>query len=170
VADALAGLAGSDLRRLDTELTKLALYAGNDTIRQADVRSLVAPAEGNVFVLLDGVADRRPGAALAALRRLFQQGQPAEAVLPQLAALLRRLLVAHELLEEGRSLAADGPEFGLTPNQRALEKLARQAARFQPRDFERAYDLVLACDRAIKTGARAPELAVELLVAELSTL
>jgi DNA polymerase III subunit delta len=170
VADTLTALCGSDLRRLDVELTKLSVYCGGETIREADVRSLVAPAEANVFALLDGVADRRPGAALAALRRLFQQGQPPEAIVPQLAALLRRLLIAHELLEEGRSLIADGAEFGLTANQRALEKLARQATAFHPEDFERAYELLLDCDRAIKAGRRAPELAVELLVAHLTAV
>ena len=168
VADTLATLVGTDLRRQDAELAKLALYCGAQPVRETDVRLLVAPAEANVFALLDGVADGRPGPALAALRRLLQQGQAVEALLPQLIALVRRLLVAHELTAEGRSLAADGPDFGLTSNPRALEKLARQAGRYQREDFERAYALLLACDRAVKTGRDAPEVAVELLVAELA--
>jgi DNA polymerase-3 subunit delta len=168
VAETLATLVGGDLRRLDAELAKLALYCGAQPVREADVRRLVAPAEANVFALLDGVADGRPGPALAALRRLLQQGQAVEALLPQLIALVRRLLVAHELTAEGRSLAAEGPDLGLTSNPRALEKLARQASRYQRADFERAYGLLLACDRAIKTGEDEPEVAVELLVAELA--
>ncbi len=168
VADTLAALVGPDLRRLDVELAKLALYCGAQPVREADVRRLVAPAEANVFALLDAVAERRPGPALLALRRLLQQGQAVEALLPQLAALARRLLVAHELLAEGRSLATEGADFGLTTNQRALEKLARQAARLTAEDLDRAYALLLACDRAIKTGEAEPEVAVELLVAELA--
>jgi DNA polymerase-3 subunit delta len=168
VADTLATLVGGDLRRQDAELAKLALYCGAQPVREADVRLLVAPAEANVFALLDGVADGRPGSALAALRRLMQQGQAVEALLPQLIALVRRLLVAHELTAEGRSLTAEGTDFGLTSNPRALEKLARQASRYQRADFERAYALLLACDRAIKTGEDEPEVAVELLVAELA--
>jgi DNA polymerase III delta subunit len=168
VADTLASLVGGDLRRLDAELAKLALYCGAQPVREVDVRLLVAPAEANVFALLDAVADGRPGPALAALRRLLQQGQAVEALLPQLIALVRRLLVAHELAAEGRSVAADGAEFGLTSNARALEKLVRQASRYQRDDFDRAYALLLACDRAIKTGEAESEVAVELLVAELA--
>ncbi|HZS01814.1 MAG TPA: DNA polymerase III subunit delta [Chloroflexota bacterium] len=168
VADTLATLVGADLRRLDNELAKLALYCGAQPVREADVRRLVAPAEANVFALLDGVADGRPGPALAALRRLLQQGQAVEALLPQLIALVRRLLVAHELAAAGRSVAADGGDFGLTSNPRALEKLVRQASRYQRDDFEHAYALLLACDRAVKTGEDEPEVAVELLVAELA--
>jgi hypothetical protein len=44
----------------------------------------------------------------------------------------------------------------------------RQAARYQPEDFDRAYALLLECDRAIKTGEAESEVAVELLVAELA--
>jgi DNA polymerase III subunit delta len=168
VADTLATLVGGDLRRQDAELAKLALYCGAQPVRELDVRLLVAPAEANVFALLDGVADGRPGSALAALRRLLQQGQAVEALLPQLIALVRRLLVAHELTAEGRSLTGEGADFGLTSSHRALEKLARQASRYQRADFERAYALLLACDRAIKTGTDEPEVAVELLVAELA--
>lgn len=168
VADTLAALVGPDLRRLDQELAKLALYCGAQPVREADVRLLVAPSETTVFALLDGVADGRPGAALAALRRLRQQGQAVEALLPQLAALVRRLLTARALQAEGRSLAEEGTAFGLSSNPRALERLARQAARFTEADLERAYALLLACDRAIKRGEGDPEIEVELLVAELA--
>lgn len=168
VADSLATVVGTDLRRLDTELAKLALYCGAQPVREPDVRLLVAPGEANVFALLDAVAEGRPGAALAALRRLVQQGQAVEGLLPQLVALVRRLLVAHELVAAGRSVAAEGGEYGLTSSPRALEKLVRQAARYQPEDFDRAYALLLACDRAIKTGEAPSEVAVELLVAELA--
>jgi len=170
VADLLANLVGTDLRRLDHELAKLALYCGSQPIREADVQALVAPGEASVFVLLDGVADGRPGAAVGALRRLVQQGDAVEAVLPQLIALVRRLLVARELLAEGRSLATEGADYNLTTNPRALEKLARQAARYQPEDLERAYELLLLCDREVKTGKRPAEVAVELLVAELASV
>jgi DNA polymerase III subunit delta len=168
VAETLATLAGPDLRRLDAELVKLSLYCGAQPVRDDDVRQLVAPAEANVFALLDGVADGRPGPALAAFRRLVQQGQAVEALLPQLIALVRRLLVAHELTFSGRSVANEGADFGLTSNPRALEKLVRQANRYQREDFDRAYALLLACDRAIKTGEEQSEVAVELLVAELA--
>jgi DNA polymerase III subunit delta len=170
VADLLASLGGTDLRRLDHELAKLAQYCGSQPIREADVRALVAPGEASVFLLLDGVADGKPGAAVGALRRLIQQGDAVEAVLPQLIALVRRLLVARELQAEGRSLATEGADYNLTTNPRALEKLARQAARYQPEDLERAYELLLTCDREVKTGKRAPEVAVELLVAELASV
>jgi DNA polymerase-3 subunit delta len=168
VAETLANLVGADLRRLDLELAKLALYCGSQPVREEDVRLLVAASDSNVFALLDAVADGRPGPALAALRRLLQQGQAVEALVPQLTALVRRLLVVNELVAEGRSPAADGADYGLSTNPRALEKLVRQAARYQLEDLDRAYELLLACDRSIKTGERAPEVAVELLVAELA--
>ena len=80
------------------------------------------------------------------------------------------LAATRELLAEGRSLGNEGADYNLTTNPRALEKLARQAVRYQPEDLERAYELLLRCDREVKTGKRAPEVAVELLVAELASV
>jgi DNA polymerase-3 subunit delta len=167
-ADTLATVVGLDLRRLDTELLKLGLYCGARPATVADVHLLVAPGDSKVFDLLDAVAEKRPGAALAAVRRLLHEGVAPEAIVPQLTALVRRLLVARELLAEDDSLAERGPGFGLSPNPRAQARLGSQAAGWTPDGIDDAYRLLLDCDRAVKTGARNPEVALELLVAELT--
>lgn len=161
----LASLGIEEPRQLDQELRKLFTYAAGRPVRPADVQLLVAGAT-NVFAFLDAVADGRRGAALAALRALVRQGERAEALLPQLAALVRRLLVLALLREARRDPERDGAAYGLNP--RTAGKLARQARRFSVAALEAAYRKLLDLDRQIKTGQADPEPALELLVAELT--
>jgi DNA polymerase-3 subunit delta len=155
---------GLHLRRLDNDLAKLAAYADGASITPEDVRALVVGREATTFDLLDAVAEGRWRAAVTAYRRLLQQGETPESVVPQLAALVRRLLLVHETLREGRSLQAEARELGLSPSPRYLAKLSQQAQRFTDAALEQAYHALLACDVDVKTGRADPEVAVELVV------
>lgn len=154
-----------DLRRLDGELAKLALFCPGPIDVEA-VHLLVASAEVTIFALLDAVAARKAGDALTALRHLYQQGQRPEAVVAQLASLARRLLIVTELARTGSVTPARAAANGLNPN--VLSKLQRQARAFKPDELQRALERLLEADRASKTGRLDPELAVELAVAELA--
>lgn len=93
--------AGEDLRALDQELEKLFLYAGERrTISAEEVELIFADqGEGWIFDLTRAVGERNPVAALAHLARLTAQGEHPLRLLATLAAEMRRLLAARQLIE-----------------------------------------------------------------------
>ena len=166
----LAMLGGGDLRRLDSELRKLADYAAGRTVTRADVRELVIGRDVAVWSLLDGLAERRADKALRALHDLYAQGESPEALLGRdIAPHYRRLLLARELSLASKEERArvDVVELGLNPA--TLRRWSDQAAAFEPSELERALELLLELDRRIKTGETEPEPALEVAVARLSS-
>jgi DNA polymerase-3 subunit delta len=164
----LASLGGSDLRRLDSELRKLADYAAGRAVTRADVRELVVGREMAVWTLLDGLAERRTDKALRALRALYAQGEPPEALIGRdIAPHYRRLLVARELdlASPEERARVDVGALGLNPA--TLGKWMEQAAGFERQELERALELLLELDRQIKTGETEPEPLLELTVVQL---
>jgi DNA polymerase-3 subunit delta len=166
----LAALGGADLRRLDSELRKLADYAGGHTVTRTDVRELVVGRDVAVWSLLDGLAERREDKALAALHALYRQGEPPEALLGRdIAPHYRRLLVARELslASQAERARVDVASLGLNPA--TVARWADPAARFAPGELERALELLLELDRHIKLGETEPEPSLEVAVARLCT-
>ena len=166
----LAMLGGSDLRRLDSELRKLADYAAGRTVTRADVRELVIGRDVAVWSLLDGLAERRADKALRALHDLYAQGESPEALLGRdIAPHYRRLLLARELSLASKAERArvDVVELGLNPA--TLGRWSEQASAFERSELERALELLLELDRRIKTGETEPEPALEVVVARLSS-
>ena len=164
----LAQLGSTDLRRLDSELRKLADYAGGSTVNRNDVRELVAGRDVATWALLDGLAERRADKALRALRALFAQGESPEALLGRdIEPHYRRLMVARELSLASRDerTRVDPAALGLNPA--TLGKWSDQAAGFERAELEYALELLLTLDRQIKTGETEPEPSLELTVLAL---
>ena len=161
----LAQLAPDDLGLLENEIAKLVTYADGRTVTSDDVELLSASPEVTVFALLDAIALGQRGKALGQLRSLFQRGERSEMILPQIAASLRRLIQARELLDLGMR----GPELqrrlGVHPF--VAEKTERQARGYRMDQLESGLRLLLDTDRQIKTGEAEPELALELFICDL---
>jgi DNA polymerase-3 subunit delta len=170
-AQELAQLVGADLRELDAEIAKLATYVDQgSTIDVDDVHVLARGGGPGIFAFHDALAERRAGAALGYARGLLASGHDPLEILAQMNGVVRRLLIAKEILSESRSLAREGPSFGLSASPYALQKLQRQAAPFAASDLDRAYVALRDADLALKTGRCEPELAVELAVAGITGL
>lgn len=93
--------AGDDLRRLRQELEKLSLFVGDRRqIRAEDVEAIFADhGEGWIFDLTRAIADRDAKGALAQLARLMARGEHPLKILGTVAAEMRRLLSARQLVE-----------------------------------------------------------------------
>jgi DNA polymerase-3 subunit delta len=166
----LAQLGGADLRRLDSELRKLADYAAGRAVTRADVRELVVGREMAVWTLLDGLSERRTEKALRALRALFSQGESPEALLGRdIAPHYRRLMVARELALATREERARIDVAALGLNPATVGKWMEQAAGFDRIELERALQVLLDLDRQIKTGETTPEPSLEMAVVELTS-
>lgn len=161
----LAQLAPDDLGLLENEILKLVTYADGRAVTIDDLELLSASPDVTVFGLLDAISLGQRGRALGQLRALFERGERSEAILPQIAATLRRLVQARELLDLGMR----GPELqrrlGVHPY--VAEKTERQARGYRMDQLEGALRLLLDTDRSIKTGEAEPELALELFICDL---
>ncbi len=183
----LADLVGSDLWTLDRELEKLSLYAAGrgpapagasrssgaappsgSIIEEADVRELVASVrEVSIFAAVDAMLEGRPAVALRLLQQLRQDGRDAIYILVMVERQLRLLALARHLAELRVPPGEMAARLGV-PSQFVATKAQEQARRHPWPDITWRFQRLLEADLAIKTGRLEPDLALELLVADLA--
>jgi len=165
----LAWLVGGNLRMLDQELNKLALYAGDRPVTREDVDLMGSSArEENVFAAVDAVLERRPGVATRALYVLLEGGTGVTSIINLLARQVRLVLLARGLLESGvKDRGEIGTRIGLRQGF-ALDKTLRQARRFETGYLANIHRRLLEADLASKTGRMEDRLNLEILAARLS--
>jgi len=162
----VVNLAGNDLRLLDSELQKLALYANGETVDEAAVRALVPlSAESTIFGLVDAFVERQLTPAQRELHRLLNDGAAPPYLLFMLARQVRLVLAAADLLSERLPQSDMGPRLGLAGYP--LTKTIEQAQRSNVATLLGMLNRLLEADVQLKTGRLEPVLAVELLVTEL---
>jgi DNA polymerase III subunit delta len=100
----LEEVAGSDLRRIDREIEKIAAYAaGRKTVDIEDVLQVCDWTKGFVeWDLTDALKKGDQRQALLTLNRAFQEGEKPENILRVLVKFFRDLLLAKLWLGEGR--------------------------------------------------------------------
>jgi len=164
----LADLVGSDLWTLDRELEKLSLYAAGRTIEERDVGELVAQVrEANIFAAVDAMIEGRPGVALRLLHQLRQDGREISSIIAMVERQLRLMALALDSMEQGLSQEEVGKRLGTTSDF-VVRKTLDQARRHSWQSMIARYRRLLEADLAIKRGIMEPDLALELLVAELA--
>lgn len=166
-AETLAGLIGPNPRLAEQEIHKLLAFVNYRRPVQADdVQQLTADtAQGDVFALVDALAERKTTQAAGMLRRLLEQ-EDAIGVQGMIVRQFRLLLLARELLEGGARQDQLIRDLRVPPF--VADKLAVQARRFTLEELEQVYHRLLALDEAVKTGKAPVELALEMFGAEFS--
>jgi DNA polymerase-3 subunit delta len=166
----LADLIGNDLRALSQELEKLGTYAQGRPITEDDVRLLVsASREASVLAMVDAVVEGRSGVAIRLLEQLQNEGAAPTYLLNMITRQYRHLIMAKELLLARLSAEEISHRLGIASDF-ALRKVLEQAARYSLPPLEAAYRRLLEADAAIKRGIYGDELALELLLEELSRI
>ena len=164
----LMDLIGNDLWTLDQELEKLALYASGRNIEEEDVRQMVSQAkEANIFSAVDAMIGGRPGVALDLLRQLREDGREAPYIIGMIGRQLRLMALARDLTERGVPQGEMVKRLGV-PSPYAVRRTMEQARRHSGEDLSWRYRRLLDTDLAIKRGRLNPDMALELLVAELA--
>lgn len=166
----LVSSVGHDLRLLDQELEKLAAYVSYARpITDREVRILVSAAhEANVFALVDALGLRNRPRALQQLRELLDSGASELYILAMIARQVRLILSVKDLAEEkGLDRQTIRRELRIS-HSFILDKLLRQSPRFSMEELEALQRAILKSDQAIKTGRIEGELALELLVIQMS--
>ena len=167
-ATALAAVIGEDLRAADSEIAKLAAYVnGERPISEADV-ILLTPymAEADVFQMVDALGRRDGASASRLLHRLLDQDDPLR-LFGMMVRQFRLLILAREYLNDGGSPKQIGKAIGVHPY--VGEKLAGQVRSFSLDQLEAIYRFLLETDFGIKTGKVEGVLALDLLIAGVSS-
>ncbi len=167
VAEALSAFVGNQLRLLDNELEKLALYAGDRPITVEDVELLVPQVrEAVVFDLVDALGAGNPRGALRLTRALMDEQREAPLyVLSMIVRQYRLLLQVKELAQAGLRADAVAGELKLHPF--VAQKLSRQVGQFSLDDLRRAFLDLARIDAGIKHGdIRSPEAAIDAFIVE----
>jgi DNA polymerase-3 subunit delta len=172
--------AGDELRSLQQELEKLLLYVGDQAlIRTQDVDLIFADqGEGWIFDLTRAIAEREALAALAHLARLMAQGEHPLKLLATIAAEVRKLLAARQLLDgelRGRwKRGLSYPQFQqivlkdsvplLTRNPYADYMCFQRAEHFSVAELRSYLAGVYDADRGLKSSGHDPRLVMEKLI------
>ncbi len=167
VAESLANFIGPNLRIIDSEMEKLALYAGDRPISQADVKRLCPYAkEASIFDMVDALGHRRTPAAFRLLAQMRNQGAHPLYLLTMIVRQYRILIQVKDYMSQGLGLNEIASALKLHPYP--TEKAMRQARNYTPNQLERIYDRLLETDVSIKTGQMEANLALDMLVVELA--
>jgi DNA polymerase-3 subunit delta len=164
----LAQLVGGNLWIMAGEVSKLSLYASGDTIDEEMAKRVVGYSQqATVFAMVDAILEFKVKAAQKALGQLLQAGGTPSYLLYMLTRQVRLILRAKVFSRRGLPEREIQEKLGLT-HDFVWRKTLNQAAGYSIARLKEIYTRLLETDLAIKTGRYNGELAVNILVAELS--
>lgn len=173
-AELLADLTGANAVLIDTELEKLATYAGEEgTVTPWMVETLVgAVSQDSIFALVDAIASGDSRKAFELLRAQLESASSGsmEVALSLIRLLSRqmRILLGIRLGEEsGRSRSQITSDLKL-PRYYA-DRYFRQARRLSRQRLIASFEQLAALEQALKTGKADPATGLDLLLAELTS-
>jgi DNA polymerase III delta subunit len=143
---------GEMTRIADSELRKLATYAGERPIGVDDVEALTADTRpASVFGITNAVNRREPAAAAEALRRALAEGQPGLRILASLAGRVSDLIVVRDLAAR-KTPPNEIAKRVARGNARVAERLVDAAKRYRGEELEAMLIGLFEADLAIKTN------------------
>lgn len=171
----LVDIAGNDIRRLSNEVSKLAAASLPNGTITIDLIDQLVPSSREIsnFGLTDNLVAGRKAEALRTLKKILDDGTDPLALLGLISSNYRRLLIAHEMIQNGASrsdVVSAAKSFG--SGQDAFLATAR---RVDIRKLAHAIQRIAGTDLAIKTstggsGPAGARMQIEMLVCELSLL
>jgi len=169
VAEDLAAFIGPNLRLINSELEKLALYAGDRVITKADVAIMCPYArESSIFDMVDALGNRRTATAFQLLAQMRKQGAHPLYLLKMIVRQYRLMLQVKDYMSRG--MRKDEIASALHLHPYPTQKAMAQSRSYTFRQLENIYDRLLETDVAIKTGKLEANLALDMLVVELARI
>lgn len=167
----LAQNIGPNLRLLDQEIQKLLLYVGDGKeITAEDVRVMVPYVQSAdvIFQMVDAVGQRDGRRAATYLHRLLDVGEHPLGIFGMIVRQFRMLIQIRWLIDQRHTQQQIASQLKLHPY--VVKKVYAQADRFTPEQLRKAYSLLAEMDLAIKRGEIPADMALDLLVAQLTAL
>ncbi|MBN1889869.1 MAG: DNA polymerase III subunit delta [Thermoflexales bacterium] len=167
-ASLLVEFSSGDLRGLDQDIQKLLAYVNwSRPVTAGDVRALVHDVkEGNVFAMVDALAQGNGQAAAGELHRLLDAGEAPLLLFSMVIRQFRLLILLKELAEE--NVTGDEAAAQLHIHPFVAKKLGEQARAFTMGQMESIYRSLQEMDVAIKRGQIEDSTALDVLVAGLN--
>lgn len=163
----LAAYVGSDLWQLSNEVNKLVNFKVEQSIAEQDIDTLVrAKIESNIFKTIDALASRQKAVAFKMLHQDLTQGESVIALLGMLVYQFRNLLLVKSQIEQGVPFYNLERKLGLHPF--VLRKTYEQSKNFSLPALKKIYERLAEIDLAIKSGQIEPQIALDLVVGEIT--
>ncbi|MCK5044216.1 DNA polymerase III subunit delta [Candidatus Parcubacteria bacterium] len=161
----LVEFVGNDLWRLSFELQKLASYSLK--IKKEDIELLVAPRiEADIFKTIDALAVKNKKEALISVHKHLEKGDSPLYILSMINFQFRNLLMVKDKCKNMEYLSPSASkELGIHPY--VIRKTLWQTKRFSLEELKKIYKRIFKIDLQIKTGQVGPEVALDLLIAEI---
>ena len=166
-AEELADLCNCDLAAMQSEIAKLATYAGSgQPIRRTDVEALVVSEKKySVWELAEVLATRERGRAFRFLANVLQQGEPPPALIGTMAWMYRKLIEAQQLSPHTPSYQVAG-RLGM--RVATAEMAMRNARKIPRRQLVEGLQALYDADSALKAGSTNDRAVMEFVLAQLT--
>ncbi len=148
----LAEAVGNDTRRLDSELTKLALYAESCPLDAEAVSALVSASASTSFALAGLVLAGRSSGAVAIIDELLRRNEPALRIAAVLTSQFRTWLLVRVAVEAGEREAAAIARIAEISNPSRVYFLQKEVERTAARQLSAALPILLELEMQLKTG------------------
>lgn len=161
---------GRDTAQLQTEIAKLAAYAGErDAITDADVDVVATRSlECTVFNMVDAVVAGQEGKAFAYLRDMLMNGEDRIGIL---AMLLRQFrLMQHVKIMQYEKVAVPAIRQKLGLPSFAADRMLRQAQGYSGGAIKQAVDICLTTEYMVKSGQMNMEGSLETAMLQIFAL
>lgn len=159
---------GNDLWMMANEVDKLNLFSAGRRIEVADVTMAVSYAqEASVFSMVDAIVESRAGVAQELYQQLIRQGAAPAQLLVMLGRQVRIIYQIKDMRSRRITRSEIQSKLGLTSDF-VLRKAWEQADRYSKSRLEEVYHKLLEADMSMKTGKYEGELALNILIAELT--
>ncbi|MCU0519980.1 MAG: DNA polymerase III subunit delta [Anaerolineae bacterium] len=167
----LAQNIGMNLLLLDQEVQKLLLYVGQGvTVTVDDVLVMVPYVQSAdvIFQMVDALGQRDASLAATHLHRLLEVGEHPLGIFGMVVRQFRLLLQVRWMSDRRHTQAQIVSRLKLHPF--VVSKIYAQAGRFTAGQLRDAYRLLYRTDVAVKRGEVPTELALDMLIAQLTRL
>ena len=163
----LARLVGSNLWIMASEIEKLLLYTDGGKIEEDDIQAVVGyNQQATVFNMVDAILAFNTEQAENMLEHLFRNGVAPVYLLFMIARQVQLILRVKELSRKRVTNREMQGKLGMT-SEWVLKKTIDQSTRYSLSRLKDVYRKLLDTDISIKTGKMDPELALNILVADL---
>ena len=163
----LAMFVGADLWQMKNEIDKLVVFANGGAIKESMVDELVkSRIDNDIFKTIDALASRNKQLALTLLHRHLAEGESEIYLLSMLVYQFRNLLLVKSEIERGAQFPSLAKTIKLHPY--VLRKSFEQGKGFTLAALKKIYERLSELDMAIKSGRLEPQVALDLVVGEIS--
>lgn len=166
VLEKLIEYIGNDLWQMSNEIKKLASFRNNKIVGVEDIELLVrSKIETDIFKTIDAIADKNKKQALNLLHKHLEKGDSPLYLLSMINYQFRNLLIVKDFIEKHKPYNVILKKSGLHPF--VVKKTYYQSQKFSFQELKKIYQKIFKVDLDIKTGRIQPEIALDLLIAEI---